>query len=455
MNHEQMQTWILLTFSAVLYPIPFYYPQTFFWVSFLYLVPLLYAASRNQLSWQQGYVWGFIALNGHEAGIFWGLFNMAEGAFWVRLLPILFLMFYCPLFSAFWFFITERLSKICQSNKPVCRVVIWVITAWLYQLWMNYCQLWPFGACEGNVFLNPLITFTEYPPLLVLLPLLGVSGLTAYLFACSGMITCALIKKTGRGWGLAAIAFLPWVLGFLHVEKQILPAWVTKIGVVQQQLYSMPDKPAALLLQECCAALQQQFPAITTVLCPESALYDTDIDLKLQAYASACSAAPVQLLFGGFSDIPDDEKHRNTAYFVDADQSVRRFFKRHTMPLTEQMPPWFDVARIRELFFARRPQIARSCNLRPLWVIAGQSLVPYICSELFFNHARDDHYSHVPIIALCNDLWAPAPVRRQMYLGARLRAQEWQRDIVYVSYYYAMFIAKNGFTCHLQTISDK
>lgn len=440
-EHQSIKKWFALITSALLYPLPFFFPQEFFWVSFIYLVPLFYISILQKLSRKEGYIWGLIALAGHEAGIFYGIFHMAVGAFWARLLPILFLIFFRAIFPAIWFFITQASIRFGKMHTVTGQLVIWSLTAWWYQLWMDQYHLWVFGVPEGYILLNPLIPFAAHPQLLYLLPTLG-SFLLLYLIACSAQITYALLSKNGHAWICAGLMLLPWLSGFVFQKDSVCPTWLEKIAVMQQKFSTTHESSAITLLQKQCVLLLQQYPQVSCIICPETCIYEENLTYHLPTYAHACTYQ----LIGGFGF---DEKHRNTAYSLH-NNTIHSFDKRHAMPLTERTPTWANIPLIHDLYFATRPQIIPSRNVRPIWRIGDQTVTPYICSELFFNAHSDDAYPGIMILALCNDAWAPDSVKYLMYLGAQYRAQEWQRDILYVSYGYAALIKHDGTICPVQ-----
>jgi len=118
------------------------------------------------------------------------------------------------------------------------------------------------------------------------------------------------------------------------------------------------------------------------------------------------------------------------------------------MLLSERLPDWLDVDWIRTRYFKNTPPVHAATNTRPLLKLSDRiAFVPYICSELFFNEYPDDHYPTHPILAVCNDHWAPLNhTKYQLYLAARFKAIEWQRPIIYISYQYATCFMKNGFS---------
>lgn len=483
-KNQESQKWLAIIASAMLYPLPFIFPQKLFWISFLYLVPLFYIGVLQKISWKEGYVWGLIALGGHEAGIFYGIFNLATGgAYWARLIPILFLIIFRAIFPSIWFWITDRILRLCsgvdgrkaklifsllkcsrlgenkeklniplssnpERSRRVQQLIIWILTTWLYQLWMDQCHLWIFDVCEGYMLLNPLVPLAVHPKLLYLLPLIG-SLLLLYLIACSAQMAYVLISKSAIAFSYMVLMIIPWLGGFFIERDTECSEWTHAVIALQQRFITRNQHQHALAtFHEECTFIMQHYPHIGCIICPETCMYENYMPAILQCYACDLMHGMPQII-GGFGF---DQDHRNTAYCIQ-NQKLYMFDKRHAMPLTERMPQWAQISLLNDLYFTDRPQIIPSRNIRPLWHICGHVVTPYICSELFFNNHPDDAYPGVTILALCNDAWAPQSIKYLMYLGAQYRAQEWQRDIVYVSYMYVALIKKNGIICPLQTIS--
>ena len=87
----------------------------------------------------------------------------------------------------------------------------------------------------------------------------------------------------------------------------------------------------------------------------------------------------------------------------------------------------------------------RSSNDRIQLPMLNTIFIPYICSELFFNEWPDDDYTHAPIVAIINDtLLLDSYLQELLLLLARLKAVQWQRDILYVSYGQSLFLDKWG-----------
>ena len=115
------------------------------------------------------------------------------------------------------------------------------------------------------------------------------------------------------------------------------------------------------------------------------------------------------------------------------------------MLLTEKLPSWCNISLLYDLYFKHFNEIMPSLNERPLLKIDDHvAFVPYICSELFFANKPTDLYPTVPIYALCNDRWTVGYVQKLMLRVAQYKAIEWQRPIIYVSFYYRSFINQFG-----------
>jgi apolipoprotein N-acyltransferase len=119
--------------------------------------------------------------------------------------------------------------------------------------------------------------------------------------------------------------------------------------------------------------------------------------------------------------------------------------KKHAMLLSERLSGCMDNSCLQSIYFSERQPIAVSCNERKkLLLLQESAFVPYICSELFFNELSDDEYATEPIIVIVNDLLFVEYTQKLLVLLARIKAIQWQREIVYVSYTQSVFIDKNG-----------
>lgn len=232
-------------------------------------------------------------------------------------------------------------------------------------------------------------------------------------------------------WYPLSNPLLPLVAAYEPMRS--CPVWAQDVRCVQRQFKARGDLVGMVdALCECC-------DQAAMLLMPESSLYEQ----HAVAVPALCARWARHGVVGGFRY--DGGLYRNCVYYIQDGKLAAHFDKRHGVLLTEWLPWWLDYAWVRSLYFQTSPPIVPSGNERPRWRLRHDLIVvPYICSELFFSTFPDDHYNHVTVLALCNDRWAPAIVKRWMLLLARYRAITWQRDVVYVSYHYALLLGKSG-----------
>ena len=85
------------------------------------------------------------------------------------------------------------------------------------------------------------------------------------------------------------------------------------------------------------------------------------------------------------------------------------------MLLSEGLAFWWDLPFMHTLFASAAHHLTAATNPHPLWKVLPEiSLVPYICSELFFNHTIDDTFPKETMLVLCNDTWSAAGYIRRL-----------------------------------------
>jgi apolipoprotein N-acyltransferase len=178
---------------------------------------------------------------------------------------------------------------------------------------------------------------------------------------------------------------------------------------------------------------------------PESAFYSNHLNMpELTHYWNAeYLSKDVHIIVGAFRW--HETLYHNSLHWIYNGELQCCFDKRHAMILTERVPSFFYCTWLRDLYFKKFPELTASQLKRPkLEINKHISVVPYICSELFFNEYPDDTYADTPILAISNDRWFTSYVNRLMYLNARLKAVQWQRPIIYVSFLYQVYIDTCG-----------
>lgn len=435
---------LFLILSALCFILPFWLSSIFWWLIFFSFVPLFYSAlhpaSRDKVSFWHGYAWGFLVFFLHVSGFVQSLFSMTQGSFFLLALIIVGVIAYLAVYTGLWFLVTDFLLQFFSVNHSVIVLSIWILTATVYIWCIDTVCLWPFLRIEGYPFIHPLLPLATHPQLLWIMPYSGKTALTLLLIITNASIATWLHIRRIRSFVITTISFLPWIVFFYTAPPpQNPPAWLCKIVPLQIQFPPQSKTIFPSLYYECVYKYQQ-YPDAQLIVLPESALYQpidttfTDlIDIQLP-----------DLLIGSLCI---NKKHTyNTLYWIKKGKIIHKFCKRHTLFFTEQLPWWCNNGACNSLLFSESSQRSCSHNQRPLLTISSDIfVVPYICSELFFNRYPDDNYVQFTILALCNDWWYSVNYPRQlMLLVAQLKALEWKRPIIYISYFYTYFIDAQG-----------
>jgi hypothetical protein len=328
--------------------------------------------------------------------------------------------------------------------------VAWLVSVWLLFLSFDYVCLSVFNRVEGLFLLNPLLPIAECVPLLKIMAYITKPGLLLLFFFIPWACVLGFIKNKWA-WVLCGVlgALIWFATCFIPARFTQVPAWLPSIGFITSSFYEVSDNQLAnapllgVAVKERVERLLRNQPQVRLVVLPESSLIQcplTECEKALAYWTHAKLGKEIVLLAGAFRR--DKKGLHNTLYQIQDGRIVDFFEKRHAMLLTEHIAPWWDFGFLHDLYFSDWGLLAVSTNERkPLKLLPEQSFVPYICSELFFNQFPDDTYPEMPIIVLCNDTWVKAPyIRRLMVLESRLKAVQWHRFILYVSFFYAAYM---------------
>jgi hypothetical protein len=457
----KLLSWIILLSSAAIYVLPFWFSTYYWWLIFVFPIPLLYVVLHERVSFKEGFAWGCVAYTLHLSGVLWGTMALAHGSYSLRVLPSLFIVLYQSVYTGLWFWLMRHIQQRYTLNHQMERLcAAWVLSLWLYSLWIDRLCLFLFDRCEGYMLMHPLIPLAEQPMLLHLLPYVGKLVLTGILYSFAGCATVALLKPTRKHILFCGAALLPWIASiFLWsiTPRSSAPDWLTHIACLPKKFPKMENlSVTARILREEIREILEKHPQVDIIIIPESSVYSQHL---LSTPALAAHLGPdhlgksVQLLIGSFYD--DDGKYRNACYWLKDGIVQHRFDKRHAMLMIERMPRLFRSSLIQTMYFNVMPEIISSGNVRPCLTLTDSlCAVPYLCSELFFNEYPDDTHGSTPIILMANDAWCPISyIRHLMYLSVRFKALQWRRDILYTSYYYAVLCTRDGHTYPIPTTS--
>lgn len=450
--------WLLLVFSAFLYALPFLFIDYAWWLVFFFPVPLLFVASIENISFIHGYVWGVVTFLLHLSGGIGVIAAMAQEWWFIGVFLGIMMVLYQAIFSGLFFWSAALVVNFFSIRSVVIRLCIWYVALVFFITWTDHYSLWFFGIKEGYPLMHPLIPLAYHPQLLVLLPIVGKFFLTLLLllFSVSGVVMIRLRNKaTFVTWLCVSII---WLLCWcITVDDACNPAWLGQIKSIAYRAYSAGDYSSVMIniagndLKKVIA----QYPTTTIIFMPESAFNGGALKPELlSAWSSECIGKSVQVVFGGFCLRNDN--YYNTLHWVSDGVLQQCFDKRHAMLISERLAWIMNSAFFKHIYFGNCLQTTISCNKRvPMKLSDTFTCVPYICSELFFNEYPDDDCFGMPVVALVNDTsflsWYASYIYELLFLVARIKAIQWQREIVYIAYTRSIFIDKRGITTEINT----
>lgn len=446
--------WILLIFSAILHHIPFIY-SGLWGLIFLFPLPLLYLGLIQQLSFMQGFIWGFILFSLH----------LYEGICMVSRLSgeyaaLGFAMGFCivvyqALFPGILFYGTTRFIKRFSIAIPFIRISIWVFSLLILIWWIDQCSLSLFGIREGYPLMHPLIVLAHRPYLLFLLPILGKQLMTILFMMVSASLVLVFWYRNIRAVFFCIVICSVWLLsGLLEYKKKLVIDWHHRIKSLPCMAYSTGRDPRTTmnLMGRYIRNILQDYPETTLIIMPESALNIMNFEHKselLDLWHDKYIGKPIHIVFGTCR--LHNDKYYNTVYWVYNGVLQAYYDKKHAMLMTERLTDWMDYDCMRGIYFKEGISISCSCNERMVLRVSDDiAFIPYVCSEFFFTEYPDDCYNNIPIIVMVNDtLLHGTYVNKLLLLLARFKAIQWQRVIVYVSYARSVIIDKHGMIRHV------
>jgi hypothetical protein len=407
------------------------------------LFMLFVFALQRKLTWLHGYLWVLILCVAQSGSGLYGLYQLAAGPAWLRLVFVCFIPLIISLWGALWFLLANFIEKKFAMESSAQRLVLWLLAFWCLYSCLIFYPLILLG-CTGCYFpLNPLLVFVEQPLLALLLSTIG-TGFLLFLFL--GIIALCAYAWFMQSAGLAVSIAAP-LFALLFLNKNIPgkinqePTWLRDIGVLQRRFCVSNSMVEEIKRLQASVRRLKKYHCILT---PEACVYDHhffSVPAFYQLWAQQ-EQTPVMVI-AGFRWAQNC--YHNSLFYITNGTVQAVFDKRHTLPILEHMPAWLDGEWLHSLYFSATPVRSAGTGLRPVWRLCdGIAVVPYICSELLARQYPDDGFPNVMILAVCNDAWAPAAARAAMLLVARYQAIAWQREILYVSYAYAVFIDKRG-----------
>ena len=365
---------------------------------------------------------------------------MTSAPLYLQLLPTTLLILYVTLYP--FGFLVGTTSLFGSASSMTTKFLIWTMGLWLYLLTIDYALFWVFGRGEGYVFMNPLLPLAAIPSLLILLHWFPMPLTLLFYCITTSVLTRWLLRRSITNSVLAFLAVSIWLLPTLLSPKIAAPAWLNQVGHLPIILpETMPAERGAALIAYEVEQLAMQHPDLRLVILPESAWNGLPLN-KITNLPALTNLSVPHIIIGSFS--LQDQIHCNSLYWFTRGARAGRFDKCHAIPFIERIP-WGGDRLCNHLFFKKSDPICPSNTPRSSIAANSISLVPYICSELFLNNSPYDPVCAAPILATCNDWWFGLSYFRQlMLMVAQLRAIQWSRSILYISFYYAQYIDPHG-----------
>jgi len=460
-----IQNIFLVLLSFCIYTIPFFFEQFFLLESF-FLIPIIYIIYKNKkipiyISFLFGFLISFSSCFGPIDFIY--SYSSQSTYFLFRYLPPLFLPIVVGLYSLIFFSIFNFVLKIVNNLKLYQQIIIFLLLVYLFFIFLEYFGFLFFGVLIGCPFLNPVIPIASNMNYIYLIKYIGLSNYLMMIILSNGILSYIILYKWLNIIFIIfsiLFAFSPYIISFilsLYIKAE-LPQYLNKIKVIQSELYFFYQDQEKLsdIINASIKSIMKYYKDTLLILTPELFASGYNFYKNNSLLLKDLNYDKLTILFAG--DLPHEELNDrvyNCVYHIHNSKLVNCYKKRKLIPFIEFIPEIYRSSLIKDIFFKYRSEYIHHHNdheIVKLYLDDNnfQNFVLYICSEFFFNFNLDDDYNY-PIIALCGDFWSKFNYfKKVMYFIARIKALNWNRDIIYITYYYKYFISKDGFDVKLK-----
>ena len=445
MTTRQART--LVSFSAILLAMAYVHSALLVCV-FMFLIPLFCVVLDNSIEpIKDALLWGLVFWTLHYYGIIRVIYEKGEGQW--RLAAGVFLILYTALYVVLWFFFSTWLTKMRSS---FCKLMVWCGTTLMYFYTVQHHIFFIFNQDFGYSFAYPTILLAHAPKTLFLLPVLGRHLYLLLIIVSSACAAYAIHIRRLLPLVGCALALLPLGAGFLNTVTHKAPAEIKLFGYAapQERTYSNAYE-CALIINEKITELAIRHPEVLYIVTPESAfpffVNTCPEAISLWEHNALCDSRT--LFLGGYRSSANGAFH-NSLFCIQKSRITKPYDKCSLVPFIEYFP-WSYAKCIRNLFLLNKNEFAKSnCAPQPLILSPTISVLPLLCSDLYFDTSLP--LSTIPILCAVNDRWFTATyMQRLMYLYAKYKCMELNRDIIYVAYSRAIWISPSTEFWPLQT----
>jgi apolipoprotein N-acyltransferase len=429
------------------YTIAFAWPSYFFWLVFIFLVPLFYCAiSGWGLSFWHGFWWGalFFCLNWYP----FVDFILVQGLSPLRYLVVFVLVVYWALHAGLWFWWAQYLPRFFPYKTMSVRIFGWSMTTFFYFTWLTQVVWWPLGRVEGDLFSFPLLPLAAYPRALSLLFYFSRFGLLALLIVWSALCTLLLVGN-GRRWIFASLfaCLVPFLYGVLSdsIDDKVPPiiehiAYVSPHGI----LNTHPMDRAQEITYRLMDCVRDHYDASIIVM-PEST-YNFSLNERADVVAmwEAHALQGRTLVVGAHRS--EGNKLFNTAFMIKDKYIIQHYDKNKLAPFTEKVPVgWRACTSLQHLFLKNGENFCEGKSRTNFECADGFIMTPLLCSELFIGEDIQRQWVAAAYVVLVNDAVFSAPyMRERLVKVAVFKALEFRTNILYVGHFGAVWITHNG-----------
>jgi len=436
---------MLFILSALCYLLPFYLP--FFWPLEWLFPPFLYMAlTQKTVRLQHCALWSIGTTFFHIMPLCAALLAMTSRQFYYACIAPGILLGYISLYTLSWLCIT--LFVLRKIESLITSLTFWTLSLWIYLLSLEHVLLWPFGRCEGTLFMNPLLPMAYAPHILAPLSYLPFSAVVLWFCIITSSST-ALYFSDSRTYAWSTMTLiLPWCLMTWHVQSPSTPSWIATVGHLPISLpQSISLQGAQCVIRYELNRITHTHPQIRLIILPESS-WNNALLSSAHELTWIKNHTISDLLIGSFYD--NGSIQRNSLYWYQNGTRMQRCDKRHAVPLVERatlnMPQFCS-----QLYFQNSLPITPSEKPRStLKIPTIPPLSPYICSDLYCNTYSDDETNNT-LLATSNDAWFMPHFTILMALAVRFKAIQWHRPILYISYHHAYYCDPFGKITTLST----
>lgn len=421
---------LVLAFSYIL--------CTLWWGIFIFLVPLFFCVLQYTVTpVRDGLLWGVLFWTIQYYGIIYVLYEKAEGEW--RLLAGLFLIIYSTIYVILWFLVATKTAKI--YNNKQWALLCWGAATFAYFYWVRYHMFFIFNQNIGYCFGYPTLLLAQCPRTLVLLAMFGSHLFLALIITSACSAAQALYDHSYKKLLLAIVVLAPFGAGLVWMPTNTKPEGLPLLGYVSPNHANknMDAYEYAHAINEKITELIIRQPTVHAVVMPESAypFYLNQHTQTLELWGTNALCDDTRLLIGAYR-IDEEGKCHNSCYNIRRGRIISFYDKILQFPFVEYCP--FNV--LKGLFLKNKQEFTpQRVTAHPFELTSSLSLLPVLCSDLFFDLTITGEHTYPLLFAVNDDWFTITYMRNLMFLFAAYKSMELTRDIIYVSYYKGVWLS--------------